>query len=99
MKKVLYLLLLFASTLALSSCQVNWFGNHFDVPWYFLAVPICILFVVLYLSILSKTYICPNCKTEIKPKWYQIYITLHFNGSRVAKCPNCGRKGFCKKKD
>lgn len=99
MKKVLYLLLLFASTLALSSCQVNWFGNYFDVRWYFIAVPVFILFVVLYLSILSKTYICPNCKTEIKPKWYQIYITLHFNGSRVAKCPNCGRKGFCKKKD
>ena len=99
MKKVLLSFFLLISTLMLSSCQVNWFGSHFDVPWYFIAVPVFVLFIVLYVIIVSKTYVCPKCKTEFKPKWYQIYITIHFNDSRIAKCPNCGRKGFCKRKD
>ena len=99
MKKVLISLFLLISTLMLSSCQVNWFGSHFDVPWYFIAVPVFVLFIVLYVIIVSKTYVCPKCKTEFKPKWYQIYITIHFNDSRIAKCPNCGKKGFCKRKD
>ena len=99
MKKVFVSLFLLISTLMLSSCQVNWFGSHFDVPWYFIAVPVFVLFIVLYVIIVSKTYVCPKCKTEFKPKWYQIYITIHFNDSRIAKCPNCGRKGFCKRKD
>ena len=99
MKKVFLSSLLIVSTLMLSSCQVNWFGSHFDVPWYFIAVPVVVLFVVLYVIMISKTYVCPKCKTEFKPKWYQVYITIHFNGARVAKCPNCGRTGFCKRKD
>lgn len=99
MKKVFVSLFLLISTLMLSSCQANWFGSHFDVPWYFIAVPVFVLFIVLYVIIVSKTYVCPKCKTEFKPKWYQIYITIHFNDSRIAKCPNCGRKGFCKRKD
>jgi RNA polymerase subunit RPABC4/transcription elongation factor Spt4 len=99
MKKVFIPLLLLLSTLMLSSCQVNWFGSHFDVPWYFIAAPVFILSVVLYCIMISKTYVCPKCKTEFKPKWYQIYITIHCNGSRIAKCPNCGRKGFCEKKE
>mgnify|MGYP003309621524 CR=1 FL=1 len=41
---------------------------------------------------------CPKCGTRFKPKWYHMYITIHLNGSRIAKCPNCGRKGFCEKK-
>lgn len=99
MKKLILSLLLLLSTLALSSCRVNWFGSHFDVPWYFIAVPVIVLFVVLYLIIISRTYVCPDCKTEFKPKWYHVYVTVHFNGSRIAKCPKCGRIGYCKKKD
>ena len=99
MKKVFVSLFLLISTLMLSSCQANWFGSHFDVPWYFIAVPVFVLFIVLYVIIVSKTYVCPKCKTEFKPKWHQIYIIIHFNDSRIAKCPNCGRKGFCKRKD
>jgi RNA polymerase subunit RPABC4/transcription elongation factor Spt4 len=62
-------------------------------------IPIAVLFILIYITIISKTYICPKCGTEFKPKWYQIYITVHFNDTRLAKCPNCKRKGFCKKKD
>ncbi len=98
MKKVFFSLLLLSSALLLTSCRVNWFGSHFDVPWYFIVVPVFVLFITLYLVMISKTYVCPKCKTEFKPKWYQIYITIHFGNSRIAKCPKCGRKGFCKVK-
>ena len=103
MKKVFLPLILLISTLMLSSWQVNWFGSYFDVPWYFIAIPVLIVsivvFIVSYVIILSKTYVCPKCKNEFNPKWHQIYITIHFDDSRIAKCPNCGRKGFCKRKD
>ena len=98
MKKIFAFLLVIISTLTLSSCRVNWFDTHYDVPWYYIAIPVAVLFIVLYIVIISKTYVCPNCKTEFKPKWYHVYVTVHFMGSRIAKCPNCGRKGYCKTK-
>ena len=98
MKKILLSLILFCSTTILCSCKINWFTTTIDVPWYFIAIPITVIFISLYLAIISKTYTCPECKTEFKPKWYQISVCIHYNDKRVVKCPNCGRKGFCKKK-
>jgi len=98
MKKISAAFLVIIFALMLSSCQVNWFGSHFDVPWYVIATPVFVLFVVLYVVMISQTYVCPKCKTEFKPKWYQFYVTIHVYGSRVAKCPHCKRKGFCKRK-
>ena len=99
MKKISLISILSALVLIFTSCQANWFGETVDVPWYFIAIFITVIFVVLYAYIILGTYVCPKCGEEFKPKWYQIYITIHFNGSRVAKCPNCGRKGFCSRKD
>ena len=95
MKKFTAVLLILITVLSLTSCKVNWFDRQYDVAWWVIAVPVAVLFVVLYLFIISKTYVCPECKTKFKPKWYHLYITIHLNGSRIAKCPNCGRKGFC----
>ena len=82
----------------LTSCKVNWFNDQYDVPWYYVAVPVAIVFVLAHFSIMSGTYICPKCGTEIRLKWYQIYAYVHMNGGRLVICPNCGRKGFCKRK-
>ena len=98
MKKFLLAVTLFFSMLSLSACKVNWFGESYDVPWYFVAIPVLAVFVAVYITIISKTYICPGCKAEIKPKWYQLSVCLHFMGKRVVKCPKCGRKGFCERK-
>ena len=95
MKKAFLLLVILIVTLSLSSCTVNWFGSTMDVPWYFVAIPILLIFVFGYIILISKTYICPHCKTEFKAKPYQLYVTIHMGGKRIAKCPNCGRKGFC----
>ncbi len=98
MKKLLFVTTLLTSTLLLSSCKVNWFGSVIDMPWYLVVIPIVLVLVVLYIFMLSETYICPECKTEIKPKWYQFSIFFHSGNKRVVKCPKCGRKGFCEKK-
>jgi len=98
MKKALFSLSLLLSVLFLTSCQINWFGDSYDVPWFFIAIPVFIILLVSYIILISNAYICPECKTEFKPKWYQFSVCFHFNGKRVVKCPKCGRKGFCKRK-
>ncbi len=98
MKKVLLLLLVFCSSFFLSSCKVNWFTTKVDVPWYFIAVPVALILIISYVILMNSTFVCPDCGTEFKPKWYQLSVGIHFMGERIATCPHCGRKGFCPKK-
>jgi hypothetical protein len=98
MKKMLLVFLILAITISLSACTVNWFGDTIDVSWYFIVIPIVLIAVVGYFILLSKTFICPYCKTEFKVKPYQLYVTIHMCKNRLAKCPRCGKKGFCKVK-
>ena len=95
MKKSLLILLLLVCTLSLTSCTVNWFTTTVEVPWYVIAIPTALLFVGAYFILMSHTYICPHCKTEFKAKPYQLYVTIHANGKRLAKCPHCGKKSLC----
>ena len=81
--------------LSLSSCTVNWLGDKPNVPWYYVAIPAAIIFILAYVMLMSITFICPHCKTEFKAKPGQLYVTVHMNGKRLAKCPNCGKKSFC----
>ena len=98
MKKALLILISLIIALSLTSCTVNWFGGTRDVPWYYVAVPVAVIFIAGYFILMSKTYVCPDCNTEFKAKPYQLYVTVHCGGKRLAKCPKCGRKGFCKVK-
>ena len=98
MRKIILSILLAMSALSLCSCKVNWFGESFDAPWYVIAIVIAVIAVIVYVPIISSTYVCPKCNTEIKPKWYQLSVCIHMNGERLVKCPHCGRKGFCKRK-
>ena len=98
MKKLFFPSILLTITLLLTSCTVNWFGGTVEVPWYYVAIPILLIFILGYIILMSKTYICPHCNTEFKAKPHQLYVTVHFNGKRIAKCPTCKRKGFCKVK-
>ncbi|MBQ7353691.1 MAG: hypothetical protein IJW54_06805 [Clostridia bacterium] len=95
--------------LTLTSCEVSWGNERYDVPWYYIAIPVT-LFVIIILIIsgyfiFKRTYICPKCEKEFKPtKWYNLLWTVHFCGSRLFKCPHCKRTSFChpcfhKKKD
>ena len=97
-RKALLLLSMAVLVLSLASCTVNWFGETRDVPWYYVAVPVFLIFVLGYVILMSKTYICPRCKKEFKAKPYQLSVMIHMNGQRIAQCPSCGRKGFCRSK-
>ena len=98
MKKAFSFLALWTITVSLSSCKVNWFGDTLDVPWYYVAIPVLLIAVFGYVILMSKTYICPHCQTEFKAKPHQLYVTVHMGRKRIAKCPKCGRKGFCEVK-
>ena len=98
MKKLLFILTLLTSMLILSSCKVNLFGSIVDLPWYLVMIFIVLVLAVLYIFMLSETYVCRDCKTEFKPKWNQFSIFFHLNEKQAIKCPNCGKKGSCEKK-
>ena len=95
MRKLCLCILALAVTLSLTACTVNWFGGTVDVPWYYVAIPVLLIAICGYSILMSKTYICPHCKTEFKAKPYQLYVTIHMGGKRLAKCPNCQKKSFC----
>ena len=98
MKKIKLLIVLVLCTLPLSGCKVNWFSESYEVPWYTVVLPIAAIFIIAHITIMSGVYICPDCGTEIKPKWYHFYTYMHLGGKRLAKCPNCKRMGFCIRK-
>ena len=95
MKKVLIFLALGLCLVCLTSCTVNWFGGTVDVPWYVIANPVAIILIIGYVILMSRTYVCPKCQTEFKAKPYQLYVTVHMNRKRLAKCPKCGKIEFC----
>lgn len=98
MKKAFFFSILMTVTLCLTSCQVNWFGDTLDVPWYYIAIPVAIIFIAGYFILMSKTFICPHCGKEFKAKPYQLYVTVHMNRKRLAKCPRCNKMSFCRVK-
>ena len=97
MKKIFALTMLLLSLLSLSSCQVNWFGATYDVPWYTVVIPVLLLFAVCYAYIITRNYLCPKCKTVFKPRWYHVSVGFHFGKKRLLRCPVCHRRGFCKR--
>ena len=82
-------------TLTLTSCDFHFGSIHYDVHWRVIAIPVAAILVIAHVSIVKKRYKCPMCKTEFRPKWYEISSWLHQGNRRAMKCPRCGRRGFC----
>ncbi len=99
-RKIIGLTVVLLLQTQLSSCQVNWFGSHFTVSWWAIAIPVTIFSVIMILAahihLIRQTFRCPQCGTEFQPKWHSLSVWLHMGDDRVVKCPHCGRKGFCK---
>lgn len=99
LKRILLLTLLLILPLPLTSCQVNWFGESYDAPWYVIAIPTLIfLCVALFIAghcIAKKLYVCPKCGGEFHPLFWAAMLSVHINDDRLFKCPHCGHKGFC----
>jgi len=97
MKKFLIFALSLMSAFMLSACESVQADNNYDIALTFIAV--VALIVGSHIILISKTYICPGCGSEIKPKWYHFSVGIHFRSKNVVKCPKCGRKGFCEPKN
>jgi len=97
-RKLFSVIVLLLLMLSLSGCTVNWFDAHYDVSWFVIAVPVIIIFIVAHIYIMSGTYVCPECGTHFKPKWYQFSAYVHFMGKRLIKCPKCKKTNYCKRK-
>ena len=63
---------------------------------------ICILFTIpcfyaLKLEISVGAYKCKNCGHEIVPTYMQALNAMHRGTTRYLKCPECGKRTWCKK--
>ncbi len=56
----------------------------------------CITFC-LYIEQKAGYYKCGKCGHKFVPSFLQITFSLHFGRSRIMKCPNCGKRSYCKK--
>ena len=62
----------------------------------------CIAFLIpclyaLKLEISVGTYKCKNCNHEITPTYTEALRAMHMGTTRYLKCPECGKKTWCKK--
>ncbi len=65
-------------------------------------IGLCVLFLVpcfyaLKLEVSVGAYKCRNCGYEIVPKYSQALNAMHMGTTRYLKCPNCGKRTWCKK--
>ena len=51
----------------------------------------------LKLEVSVGAYRCKNCGHEIVPSYKQALNAMHRGTTRYLKCPNCGKRSWCKK--
>ena len=62
----------------------------------------CVLFLIpcfyaLKLEVSVGAYKCKNCGHEIVPTYKQALNAMHMGTTRYLKCPECGKRTWCKK--
>ena len=98
MKRILFLFATLPLTILLTSCEVNLGNRTADVPWYYIAIPVVLISILGYLILMNMTFVCPNCKTEFKPKWYHLSVMMHMGRKRYVICPMCKSRGYFARK-
>ena len=81
-------------------------ATRFLIPegvWQLVAIiGICITFLLpclyaLKLEISVGAYKCRNCGHEIVPTYKEAMMAMHLGFTRHLKCPECGKRTWCKK--
>lgn len=67
-----------------------------------LIISITVLFIIpcfyaLKLEVSVGAYKCKNCGHEIVPTYTQALNAMHMGTTRYLKCPECGKRTWCKK--
>ncbi len=82
------------------------FAAGFLIPegaWQFVTIlGACVLFLIpcfyaLKLEVSVGAYKCKNCGHEFVPTYSQALNAMHLGFTRHLKCPNCGKRTWCKK--
>ena len=82
------------------------FVVRFFVPegmWQLIAIlGLCVLFLpscfyALKLEVSVGAYKCKNCGYDIVPTYKQALNAMHMGTTRYLKCPECGKRTWCKK--
>ncbi|MBR5451894.1 MAG: helix-turn-helix domain-containing protein [Clostridia bacterium] len=65
-------------------------------------IGLCVLFLpscfyALKLEVSVGAYKCKNCGHEIVPTYTEALNAMHMGTTRYLKCPNCGKRTWCKK--
>ena len=82
------------------------FVVSFFIPegmWQLIAIlGLCVLFLpscfyALKLEVSVGAYKCKNCGYDIVPTYKQALNAMHMGTTRYLKCPECGKRTWCKK--
>ena len=82
------------------------FITAFLIPegvWQLVAIlGICVVFLIpcfyaLKLEVSVGAYKCKNCGHEIVPTYKEALNAMHMGTTRYLKCPECGKRTWCKK--
>ena len=71
--------------------------------WQLVAIlALCVVFLIpcfyaLKLEVSVGAYKCKNCGHEIVPTYMQALNAMHMGTTRYLKCPECGKRTWCKK--
>ena len=65
-------------------------------------IGICVVFLIpcfyaLKLEVSVGAYKCKNCAHEFVPTYREALNAMHKGTTRYLKCPNCGKRTWCKK--
>lgn len=66
-------------------------------PFVFIGIPVMLL-IGIWISKYyfgNVAYICPECHTVFKPKFWSAFWAMHTPTTRKLTCPSCGHKGYC----
>jgi len=72
-------------------------------PWQLVTIVcVCVVFLIpcfyaLKLEVSVGAYKCKNCGYEIVPTYTQALNAMHMGTTRYLKCPQCGKRTWCKK--
>ena len=93
--KKLFLILSFAASLFLTSCEVHFGKNIYNVHWVFIALPILIALFVVGIYFGKKKFVCPNCNKTFYVGWFKYLFSGHVGDERSLRCPHCKKVGAC----
>ena len=105
-KKRLVLAVIVACISVLAGLAITLLGTLLPAPiWVTVGcVAFSVVLVVLgiavccVLTVDAGVYECPHCGEKFVPSMKDFVFGVHTLTKRKLKCPNCGKKSFCKKK-